>query len=118
MTAVEALALLMDQVDYASGNCRVNDMVGAAVAPEVLNHCRNVLAEVRARSAHLSWCRRRALEYVDHNDLPNAAVSMLSDLGKHPGTRGAVEGPVGMALIMLAGAGDSHAVRKWIENVQ
>lgn len=39
------------------------------------------------REEHLQWCKNRALEYVDANDLNNALTSMLSDLSKHSETR-------------------------------
>lgn len=38
------------------------------------------------RQEHLTWCKQRALEYVDAGDLQQAFASMLSDLGKHPET--------------------------------
>ncbi len=39
---------------------------------------------MRTRQEHLQWCKQRALEYVDRNDINNAIASMLSDLRKHP----------------------------------
>lgn len=39
-----------------------------------------------SRSEHLAWCKKRALEYAEMNDLNNALISMMSDLGKHPET--------------------------------
>jgi hypothetical protein len=38
------------------------------------------------RAEHLQWCKDRALEYVDRNDLNLAWASMVSDLRKHPET--------------------------------
>jgi hypothetical protein len=38
------------------------------------------------RNKHLTWCKRRALEYVDQGDLASAVASMSSDLSKHPET--------------------------------
>ena len=35
---------------------------------------------------HFDWAVQRATEYLDLNDAPNAMVSLVSDLGKHPGT--------------------------------
>lgn len=37
---------------------------------------------------HFAWAQARALEYVDLNDPANAMASLVSDLGKHPGTAG------------------------------
>jgi hypothetical protein len=38
------------------------------------------------REEHLSWCKQRALAYVDRGDLTNALASMASDVRKHPET--------------------------------
>ena len=38
------------------------------------------------RQEHLEWCKKRALEYVEVNDLSQAFASMASDLKKHPET--------------------------------
>lgn len=38
------------------------------------------------RIEHMIWCKKRALEYIDVGDLPNAFTSMTSDLTKHPET--------------------------------
>ncbi len=38
------------------------------------------------RQEHLTWCKKRALEYVDNGDCPQAFASMLSDMRKHPET--------------------------------
>lgn len=47
-----------------------------------------------SRAEHLAWCKQRAHREYDYykmrepqNALSNAAVSMLSDLGKHPETQ-------------------------------
>jgi hypothetical protein len=52
------------------------------------------------RAEHLSWCKQRAIEYVDNGDLPQAFASMSSDLRKHPETarHSAIE--LGMMLMM------------------
>ena len=34
------------------------------------------------RAEHLAWAKKRALEYVDRGELPNALSSILSDLKK------------------------------------
>jgi hypothetical protein len=66
------------------------------------------------RDEHLAWCKQRALEYVKEGDLTDAVASMISDLGKHPGT--AMPGsPVFMLGLMEANAGDADRVRHWIE---
>jgi hypothetical protein len=47
MTPAEALALLLDQVDYTAGNCALTEMVGAVLPAEVIGLCRRVLAQHR-----------------------------------------------------------------------
>ena len=67
---------------------------------------------MKTRKEHLDWCKERALEYVDADDLINAVNSMTSDLSKHPETNGTWE------LMLLgmydANRGDKEAVRRWI----
>lgn len=53
------------------------------------------------RSEHLAWCKKRALEYVDKGDLPQAYASMASDLNKHPET--ANHGAIQLGMMMLMG---------------
>lgn len=51
------------------------------------------------RTEHLDWCKTRALEYLPAD--PNQAfTSMMSDLGKHDGTRNHVAIALGMNLLM------------------
>jgi hypothetical protein len=38
-----ALLLLLDQVDYNSGSCRPNEMVGAILPVEIIHKIRNIL---------------------------------------------------------------------------
>lgn len=70
-----------------------------------------------SRSAHMAWCKQRALEYVERGDLWGGVESMLSDLRKEPST--AIE-PLAAGLLALTihgrvTAGDTAAVRHWIE---
>jgi hypothetical protein len=68
---------------------------------------------MRTREEHLAWCKQRALEYVETNDLVSAVASMGSDLMQHPET--------GCNAFLLrvgtmdAEKGDTRAVRRWIE---
>lgn len=41
----EALLLLLDQVDYTEGNCRLNEMIGAVLPASVILQCRKALEE-------------------------------------------------------------------------
>jgi hypothetical protein len=36
------------------------------------------------RTEHLEWAKKRAIEYVEQNDLMQAFDSIVSDLRKHP----------------------------------
>lgn len=52
------------------------------------------------RAEHLEWCKDRALQYVDSGDLTNAYASMVSDLNKHPETKGHAAIELGMMMLM------------------
>lgn len=72
-------------------------------------------AEGPSRAEHLAWCKKRALEYADQGDNAGAMSSLISDLGKHPGTEAhsAIE-----LMTMLAVAGQFSRpgeLRKFIE---
>jgi hypothetical protein len=47
-TPLEALHLILDQVDYMAGNCRINEAVGAVLPAEVIAHCRDVIEKERS----------------------------------------------------------------------
>lgn len=65
------------------------------------------------RAEHLSWAKRRALEYVDHGDLASAVASLSSDLRKHPDINPAAE--LLYLGLMYAAKGNAADVRYWIE---
>lgn len=55
------------------------------------------MVEMKTRSEHLKWCKKRAREYLERGDFRQAITSMLSDLTKHPETRQASKSPaIGM----------------------
>jgi hypothetical protein len=67
------------------------------------------------REEHLTWRKRRALEYVEAGDLTPAFASMGSDLGKHPATEGHSGIQLG-AMMLFAGHLDTvEKMRKFIE---
>jgi len=67
------------------------------------------------RDEHLTWCKQRALEYVDAGELANAVASMGSDLSKHEDTRNpANDGLVAIGLMYVM-QNDAAAVRRWIK---
>lgn len=61
----------------------------------------------------MAWCKKRALEYLDHGDCQNAVTSMLSDLSKHDETRGIAD-QLGMLGIFAIQEGPA-ACRRFIE---
>lgn len=66
------------------------------------------------RAEHLQWCKDRALQYVDADDLPQAFASMASDLGKYPET---ANGPfvISGTVLMISGKlSTAHQMRKFI----
>lgn len=64
------------------------------------------------RDEHMAWCKRRALEYLPHSP-QQAVTSMLSDLGKHPETKGAAE-VMGIIGLMTA-TGSPAEARRFID---
>jgi len=67
------------------------------------------------RSEHLQWCKDRALEYVDNDDVTNAIASMGSDLSKHPETEGHAGIQIGIMLVMGGQMDTADDARKFIE---
>lgn len=67
------------------------------------------------RKEHLDWCKKRALEYVDRNELTQAYASMISDLGKHPETMDHIGIQLGVASMMAGKLSTRVGMRKFIE---
>ena len=68
------------------------------------------------REEHLRWCKDRALEYVDLNDLDQAMASMMSDLGKHEGTMNHAAGPLMLAMATSGLLSTASEMRKFIKD--
>jgi len=66
------------------------------------------------RSEHLEWCKRRALEYVDNGDTPQAYASFASDMKEHEETAEHSALDVGMMLLMAGQLNTPDAMRKFI----
>lgn len=66
------------------------------------------------RDEHMTWCKKRANEYLAKGDVANAVASMMSDLTKHPETEGLVNGPLGMLGLMAAASGDQREADRYI----
>lgn len=67
-----------------------------------------------SRAEHLSWCKTRALAYVDAGDTKNAFASMGSDLNKHPETENHPGIQLGMMQIMTGGLNSPEEMRRFI----
>ena len=67
------------------------------------------------REAHLAWCKQRALEFCNINDLQQAFASMGSDLNKHEETANHVGIKLGMMLLMSGKLSTVTEMRKFIE---
>lgn len=66
------------------------------------------------RAEHLQWCKDRAIEYVNVEDLPQAVASMASDMRKHPETENHPGIHLG-TMLMLGGHMNTVAeAEKWI----
>ena len=66
------------------------------------------------RSEHLSWCKQRALEYINNGELGQAWASMASDLSKHPDTENHSAITLGTMLMMGRGLSTPEAMKKFI----
>ena len=70
-----------------------------------------------SKTEWLETAKKRAIFYVNQKNLPNALSSMLSDLGKHEGTKWMVQtkhAAAGIAAVMKG----QEAVREWVEGFQ
>jgi hypothetical protein len=65
------------------------------------------------RDEHLTWCKKRALEYLDRGDVENAIASMGSDLKKHKDFIHIADAMMPMALFILMNH-DIYEARRWI----
>lgn len=67
------------------------------------------------REKHLSWCKKRALEYVDQGDMSNAFASMMSDIRKHSETENHSGIELGFGLKIGGFLEKPEEMRKFIE---
>ncbi len=67
------------------------------------------------REEHLQWCKDRALEYVDQNDLNQAMASMVSDLGKHEETKGHTAKNMMVMMVASGHLSTAPKMREFIE---
>lgn len=67
------------------------------------------------REEHLAWCKRRALQYIEHGDVDQAFTSMASDLSKHPELSNHPGIELGAALFFNGHLGTADKMRRFIE---
>lgn len=67
------------------------------------------------RAEHLQWCKDRANEYVDNNDMINAFASFQSDMSKHPETSNHMALEMGTMLLLGGQLSTSHQMKNWID---
>ena len=67
------------------------------------------------RDEHLSWCKKRALEYIDQGDPLNGLTSMMSDMRKHEETKDHPGIPLCVQLMMFGYYEDIIQVRSLIK---
>lgn len=65
------------------------------------------------RAEHLQWCKDRANEYLEKNDIQNGVASMLSNMDKHKETRG-VNKIVALLGIMAVENHDIDAAKRFV----
>lgn len=66
------------------------------------------------RSEHLEWCKQRANEYVERNDLQQAFASFQSDMSKHNETAHHMALEMGTMLLINGLLESQHQMREWI----
>jgi len=66
------------------------------------------------RDEHLQWCKDRANEYVENNDIQQAFASFQSDMGKHSETSNHLALEMGTTLLLSGNLSSPHQMREWI----
>jgi hypothetical protein len=71
--------------------------------------------EEKQDQEYLEWAKKRALEYLDANDITNAFASMLSDMKKNPRFENHAGNLIGVGLLLVPGwISNPEEVRRWI----
>ena len=66
------------------------------------------------RSEHLQWCKDRANEYIDNNNLKDAFASFMSDMSKHEETQDHMALQMGTMLLVSGNLSSQHQMKDWI----
>jgi len=67
------------------------------------------------REEHMQWSKKRALEYLDNNNITNAFASLASDLSKHPETANHIGLGLTTQMIMIGKLRSVDEMRRQIE---
>ncbi len=67
------------------------------------------------RTEHLDWCKQRANDYVEQNDLTNAFASFQSDMSKHQDTANHLALEMGTMLLLGGHLSTQHQMKEWIK---
>ena len=67
------------------------------------------------RKEHLDWCKQRANDYVEQNDLTNAFASFQSDMSKHQDTANHLGLGMGTMLLLCGDLSTQHQMKEWIK---
>lgn len=101
---------------YKSG-----ELVWIADLMTVTPHCvcgQNWNAETQQRDAHLKWCKLRALQCLESNDIATAFTSLASDLNKHDHTRGHEAIRIGFGMLASGRLNTPAKFRDFVESVR
>ena len=66
------------------------------------------------REEHITWCKERALEYIDIGDSQQAFASIMSDLNKHPETANHPGIMLGANLLISGNLSNLDKMREFI----
>lgn len=66
------------------------------------------------RKEHLQWCKDRALEFVENNDLTGAFASFQGDMMQHEETSNHLALEVGMILLLSGNLDTQEQMKNWI----
>lgn len=69
---------------------------------------------MKNRADHLEWCKQRANEYVERDDLSNAFASFQSDMEKHKETSNHLALEMGTMLLLGGHLSTQQQMREWI----
>ncbi len=70
---------------------------------------------MKTRNEHVEWCKERAEEYLEMEEVDNAYLSMVSDLAKHEETCDHPAIMLGMQLMFNGSLSGVPEMRKFIQ---